>query len=663
MPAANLFASPAGESISSSVEAATAHEYLEVSGSGAYSASTLCGCNTRKYHGILVATLPHLQNESHVLLSSLDEKVMSEGTAWRLATHRYTGVYYPEGYRYIRNFSASPFPCWTYSMANTLLQKELLFIHGRSTVLIRYTLLTAPAAITLFLMPMLACRNFHTLTAYNAQTDHHFNRLANGVEIKLYKDYVPLYLQLTAPAHYRHTPDWYYYFEYPEEQRRGYDFHEDLYTPGYFELTLLPGQSVVFAAGLEPLCTDTFDALFSELAAEKEQPKSMEDHLRKAAGQFIIHNPGTAYIKAGYYWFECWGRDSCIALPGLTLLTGNAGSFIMIVDELLRGLKDGLLANYGYGGHAARNTADASLWLLWAIQQYVYQGYGAAAAMWAKYKQAFQHILEHYRSGTHYGIQMDADGLLEAGADGMALTWMDAIVDGIPVTPRHGKAVELNALWCNGICFCLELAHAAADPSFEREWAAYPKQIAAAFVNCFWDAGKQYLADCVHAGKKDWSVRPNQLLAVSLPYSPLNAAMQHGVMDKIVSELMTSRGLRTLSPASSHYCGHYGSNQLTRDRSYHQGTVWPWLLGHFADGCLKVYKQAALSMLETLYAGMEPVLQEGCLYTIPEVFDGEYPHKDGGAVAQAWSVAELIRMKNIIDTYKTQPTGAALLSL
>ncbi|HEU4552990.1 MAG TPA: amylo-alpha-1,6-glucosidase [Chitinophaga sp.] len=652
MSATTLFSPPANEGISAGPEAAVAHEYLEVSGSGAYSAATLCGCNTRKYHGLLVATLPQLQNETHVLLSSLDEKVLSEGATWQLATHRYTGVYYPEGYCCIRNFSASPFPVWTYSIGNALLQKELLFMHDRSTVLVRYTLLTAPAAVTLLLTPLLACRNFHRLTVKNAQADHHFRPLANGIEITLYKDYPSLFMQLSAPAGYVHGPDWYYGFEYPEEERRGYDFHEDLYTPGHFELALQPGQSVVFAAGLEGLRTGDFDVLFSRLAAEKERPESMEDYLRKAAGQFIIHNSNTAYVKAGYYWFDSWGRDTCIALPGLTLLTGNAAVFTLVADNLLKGLKDGLLPNYGSSREAAYNTADASLWLVWAIQQYVYLGYGEAAAVWKKYRSAFMQILAHYRQGTHYGIQMDADGLLKAGADGIALTWMDAIVNGVPVTPRRGKAVELNALWYNAVCFCLELAHAAEDNAFENDWAAYPGQIAAAFVSCFWDAGKRYLADCVQAENKDWSVRPNQLFAVSLPYSPLSAAIQQAVMDKIKRELITPRGLRTLSPLDPLYCGHYGTDQPSRDRSYHQGTVWPWLLGHFADACLKVYKQAALPMLETLYTGMAPVLQEDCLYTIPEIFDGDYPHKGGGAVAQAWSVAELIRMKSIIDAYK-----------
>lgn len=652
MYTAATFTDHAFKAVMDTPESATSREYLLTSGTGAYSAASICGCNTRKYHGLLVAPRTQPDDEMHVLISSLDEKVLSEETAWRLSTHRYTGVYYPEGYRYISDFSASPFPSWTYHLGNARLRKELLFAGQGNTLLVRYTLLDAPAAITIFLLPMLACRHVHTLAVHNNQLNTHVTTLPDGIAVQPYEHYNTIYLQLSSPAGYSHAPDWYHHYEYVEEQRRGYDFHEDLYTPGYFELKLEPGSSVIVAAGVERIDTTSCDALFSSLAAATVQPRSMEDHLRHAAGQFIIQNAAAAYIKAGYYWFDAWGRDTCISLPGLTLLNDDVPTFTKIINTLLAGLKDGLLANNGAGPQAMYNTADASLWFIWALQQLVDGGYGNAAATWETYGSALSSILQHYRQGTHFGIRMDEDGLITAGHEGYALTWMDVVINGRPVTARSGKAVELNALWYNAVCFCLQLAHESEDNEFIKTWEALPAQIRHSFVQCFWDPEKRYLADCVQADHKDWSVRPNQLFAVSLPYSPLTRELQENVMDKIISELLTSRGLRTLSAADPHYCAYYGGDQLTRDKAYHQGTVWPWLLAHFADACLKIYQQAALPMLETLYTGMEPVLQECCLYTIPEVFDGDTPRKGSGAVAQAWSVAELLRMKHLIDKYK-----------
>ncbi|SEL40416.1 glycogen debranching enzyme, putative [Chitinophaga rupis] len=649
----------AGEGLMSSPESAISKEFLQTSGYGAYSAATICGCNTRKYHGLLAAPAMPDSDEMHVLLSSLDEKVLSEDTAWRLSTHRYTGVYYPEGYRYITAFSASPFPSWIYEFGNAVLKKELLFDGQTNTLLIRYTLLDAPAEVTLCLLPMLAFRNVHALTRHNEQVNQQIIPLENGIAVQPYECYSTLYLQLSGPVTFTHTPDWYYHYEYEEEAQRGYDFHEDLYTPGYFELSLLPGQSIIFGAGLEGTDPAGYDTAFNTQVIEKKKPHTMEDHLKNAAAQFIIHKGDTACIKAGYYWFGTWGRDTCISLPGLTLLTDNAPAFIQVLNTLLSGLKDGLLPNTDSGGHIMYNTADASLWLIWALQQYVHYGYESPEEVWHTYHRELTSILQHYSKGTHYDIKMDVDGLLNAGRTGDALTWMDAVVDGGPVTPRNGKAVELNALWYNAICFCLELAYEAGDSSFEEEWGPYPPLIRTSFTHCFWDYEKRYLADHVQDGFKDWSIRPNQLFAVSLYYSPLTAHQQAEVMEKVVSELLTSRGLRTLSTSDPRYHGHYGGNQQVRDIAYHQGTVWPWLLAHFTTACLRVFRDAALPMLEELYAGMEPVLEEGCLHTIPEVFDGDYPHNGGGAVAQAWSVAELIRMKNIIHTYKTKPVPAA----
>jgi predicted glycogen debranching enzyme len=651
MKASQLIRSQFGSDIMSVPEKAISREFLLTSAQGTYSASTIYGCNMRKYHGLLVAPQPAIDDDDHVLLSSLDEKVISRGTAWRLSTHHYKDTFYPEGYRHIREFNASPTPSWIYEFDGALLKKEILLAETASQLLIRYTLLEAPAAVTLCLMPMLAFRSVHRVQKMSMYTNNHIREVQGGISISMYCHYTPLYLQLSSDGACITAPDWYYDFDYSVEQERGYYPKEDLYTPAYFSIQVSPGQSVIFSASLEESDPATYEALFGKMLKDKAMPQTFREYLRQAARQFIVQTPTGAIIKAGYYWFGSWGRDTCIALPGLTLLNGDDASFLKVTNTLLTGIKDGLLPNIAGNKYRAYNTIDASLWLIWALQQYVHYRH-AAVEVWNNYGAQLKSILHHYKTGTYYGIRMDTDGLITGGQEGYALTWMDAIVDGIPVTQRMGKPVEVNALWYNAICFCLQLALENGDEDFIREWEHYPGKVRDAFIDCFWDDQKGYLADCVNGTNKDWSVRPNQLLAVSLPYSPLVETMQLAVMIKVREELLTSRGLRSLSAADPHYCGHYGGDQPSRDRAYHQGTIWPWLLAHFAEGHLKVYKGAGLPLLKEIYNGMAPALDELCLYSIAEVYEGDHPHKAGGAVAQAWSVAELLRLHDVISQYE-----------
>lgn len=626
-------------------------EFLLVSDNGTYAATTLCGYNSRKYHGMYVAPQPQLDADNHVLLSSLDESVLKDGQTWLLSTHYYPDTYYPEGFRYIHTFDNNYIPTWTYRFGNMVLVKEWLFLARNNTLYIRYTLQEADAGITLRLMPLLAFRNMHTVTHQNAQVNGAVTAVTNGISIQLYPGYTPLYLQSSADGKFIPAADWYYNFSYPEEQKRGYEYREDLYTPGYFELTLKAGQSVFFAVGLQAAHMGALPERVRAMLQEQETPGTIGDYLRKSARSFIINKDNRAMIKAGYYWFGSWGRDTCISLPGLTLLTGNVYYFRKIADTLLEDMQEGVIPNTGNGSRATYNTADASLWLVWAMQQFA-QYYMTGERLWEMYGPSLTAILEHYQRGTLCSIRMEEDGLIYAGEEAYALTWMDAIVDNKPVTPRNGKTVEINALWYNAVCFCLMIAAKAGDKDFVKKWAAYPEKIRDAFVHCFWDPGKKYLADCVNGYYTDWSVRPNQLFAVSLPFSPLTDEQQKAVMDKIKEELLTPRGLRTLSPHDTRYVGHYGGDQPTRDMAYHQGTVWPWMLGHFAEGYLKVYKQEGMPLLEEIYEGLAPALEEMCLYTMAEVFDGDFPHKAGGAVSQAWSVAELLRFKDLLNNYK-----------
>jgi predicted glycogen debranching enzyme len=609
----------------------TSREYLVVSYAGAYAAGTISGCNTRKYHGLLVAPQPQIDGDDHVILSALDEVVLYDNNVYPLALHRYPGEYKPDGHAFVTAFTADPLPCWTFKVGDTVITKEVLMNATENRVSVRYILKEGPA-VALQLQPFLAFRNMHTVGKANPDANLTVNNVSAGVQMRLYERYHDLFMQVTGNAAFTNNGYWYYNAEYAAEQERGYESHEDLYAPGHFEVMLSSAQPVIFSAGFS--FNNTFDFKLPEPAT------TMKERLLKAAKQFIINTEQGLAVRAGYYWFGSWGRDTCIALPGLTLLTGNIPAFTEVIETLQVGLKDGLLSNAGMGKHALYNTVDASLWFVWTLQQY-------NKDIWTTYKAALTNILYNYREGTLFGIRMLENGLITQGEDRVALTWMDAVIGGEPVTPRRGMAVEINALWYNAVCFCLEAARNAGDTEFVKDWETLPAKIAASFISVFWNEKMQYLADC----ENDWSVRPNQIFAVSLPHTPLQPAMQKAVVAKVRNELLTPRGLRTLSPLDARYKGHYNGDQGSRDHAYHQGIVWPWLLAHFTEACLKTDK-STLPMLEELYEGMAATLEESCLYSVAEVFDGDFPYKAGGAVAQAWSVAELLRMEHIINTYK-----------
>lgn len=609
---------------------ATTREYLVVARTGAYAASTIAGSNTRKYHGLLVTPQPQLDDADHVLLASMDERVDGNDPV-------------------VAVFAADPVPRWEYRSGASVIVKELLMDETENRVYVRYTLKEGPASVVLQLRPYLAFRNMHTVGKANDQADLTASEVDGGIKTRLYQRYDDLFLQVSGESQFIQHGYWYYDAEYIVEQERGYESHEDLYSPGYFELTLSEGKPVVFSAGLTLKKPDA--GIFQRLLSAQPVADTMKEKLFKAAKQFILQTNDGIVIRAGYYWFGSWGRDTCIALPGLTLLTGNIPAFTSVIDTMQAGLKDGLLSNRGIGEHAVYNTVDASLWFVWSLQ-YFAEHYSNRIKVWTTYKEALTNILTYYRQGTLYNIRMDDDGLISAGQEGYSLTWMDAVIGDHHVTPRRGKPVEINALWYNAVCFCVEAARSAGDDTFVKEWEQYPAKIAASFKALFWDKEHGYLADCIQGEEKDWSVRPNQVFAVSLPYTALTAEMQKGVIEKVKAELLTPRGLRTLSPIDARYTANYGGTQLERDHSYHQGTVWPWLLAHFTEGYLKTSGEAAVPFLKKLYEGMAATLEECCFNSVAEVFDGNYPYKAGGAVAQAWSVAELIRMEQLISDFR-----------
>lgn len=627
-------------------------EILLTNSRGGYSSSTISGCNTRKYHGLLIAPQPQFNQERFLFLSSLDETLVYKGKSVQLSTHRYDNTTYPSGYMHQTEFKLAQFPFWEFGHEGFHITKELLMSGLDHRIFIIYNILKAPVPSFEFeLYPLTAFRNTHTLCRSNTHVNTRIKEIQNGISVKLYPGFSDLHMQFSRKNEFVHNPDWYYNLLYEKEMSRGYDYTEDLYCPGHFKLSMKAGDRLVFCAGLQETGIAKLRGLINAEYKRVPLTNSLKDYLNHAAGQFIFRDDTAAGINAGYHWFGQWGRDTFIALPGLTLINGKHNIFKDIVRSSFKDLKKGLFPNCGQGASARYNSADASLWFFWAIQQYALYA-GNIEHIWKEYGTKMKSILKHFHQGTDHHIHMENNGLLYAGETGVALTWMDAVVDGKPVTPRTGYAVELNALWYNAICFSIEAAKAGHDHAFVKSWAALPAQIEATFIDFFWDPASGYLADCVHGEKKDMSLRPNQIFALSLPYSPVNKDIRASVLKIVREKLLTPRGLRSLSPDEMHYHGRYAGDQKTRDMAYHQGTIWPWLLGHYAEALIKDEGETAIPELRSLFAGFTPAIGEYGLGTVAEVYDGDAPHSPGGAISQAWSIAELLRMNQMLEIFE-----------
>lgn len=631
-------------------------EYLRANRHGCYASSTLVQCNTRKYHGLLVTQQPQIDHEWHVLLSTIDETIVENGQSFNLSLRRYQhGNYEPRGHKYIEDYNTEPIPKITYRVADSVLTKELILAQDENRIYIKYTLIESATAIDLVLRPFLAFRGRHSLAKANTYINKKFEACDNGNSWQLYENYDRLYLQLSKKQTFTAVPDWYYNVEYLEELERGYDFLEDLYAPGYFTISLKKGESVIFAAGSSEAKATGFSKKFTAEVAKRTPRKSFENCLINAAQQFIINKPDEANVIAGYPWFGVWGRDTFISLPGLTVATQDSELFEKVIQTQLKTLRDGLFHNT----NNSYNSADAPLWFFWTLQNMngsladIFDASRTSLpAIWANYGEAMTHILTHFKNGTLYNIAMHENGLIWQGEEGKAVTWMDAVTDGKPITPRYGYAVEINALWYNAVQFALSCAKAANDLAFLADWHALPTRIEKSFNEVFWDDSRRTLADLATHSNRDFVVRPNMVFATSLPFSPISDEQKKAVLEKIKAELLTPRGLRSIAPTDPRYIGHYRGNQAARDAAYHNGTVWAWLTGHFVEGWLRLHGRSALAFAEKQYGQFENCMTEHGISTISEIFDGDPPHTPRGAISQAWSVAEVLRMGWLIEQYK-----------
>ena len=633
------------------LEEALPRELLRTNRSGAYSCSTIVDCNTRKYHGLLVVPVPELDEENYVLLSSLDVSVIQHGAEFNLGLHKYQNESYsPKGHKYIREFDCDKVPTTLYRVGGVVLKKEVVFQHYEDRILIRYTLVDAHSATTLKFKPFLAFRSVRQFTHENSIASREYTLVDKGIKTCMYQGYPELFMQFSKKNNFVFQPDWYRGVEYPKEQERGYASNEDLYVPGYFELNIQKGESIVFAASISESKTTSLKKLFEEEVIERSPRDNFFHCLVNAAHQF--HNrtkTDERYILAGYPWFKCRARDTFISLPGLTLSIEEQDYFELVMKTATVGLREFMQEKPISVKIYEIEQPDVLLWAVWTMQQYAKET--SKEKCKGMYGDLIKEIIIYIMNNKHPNLFLDDNGLVRTNGRDFAVTWMNSTVNGQPVIPRTGYIVEFNALWYNALMFVVSLFERdEQEDKFCETLIDLADKCKYSFVSTFLnDYG--YLFDYVDGNMMDWSVRPNMIFPVAFDFSPLNQEQKKKVLDVCTRELLTPKGLRTLSPKSGGYNPMYVGPQTQRDYAYHQGTAWPWLGGFYMEACLKLFKRTRLSFIERQMVGYEDEMMNHCLGTIPELFDGNPPFKGRGAISFAMNVAEILRTLELLEKY------------
>ena len=627
-------------------------ELLRTNRSGAYSCSTIVDCNTRKYHGLLVVPVPEIDDDNHVLLSSLDVTVVQHGAEFNLGLHKYQGNNFsPMGHKYIREFDCDKVPTTIYRVGGVLLKKEVVFQHYEDRILIRYTLVDAHSATTLRFRPFLAFRSVRQFTHENTVASRDFYPVDNGIKTCMYEGYPDLYMQFSKKNEFVFHPDWYRGVEYPKEQERGYASTEDLYVPGYFEMPIKKGESIVFSAAISSIKPSALKKLFDEEVAERSPRDNFFHCLVNAAHQFHIRKKNDdRYLLAGYPWFKCRARDTFISLPGLTLSIEEQDYFELVMKNAERGIREFMAGKPLTGLMTEIEQPDVLLWAIWAIQQYAKEA--SLEKCNEMYGKLVADIVKFIEANKHNNLELRENGLLYSEGKKKAVTWMNSTANGSPVVPRTGYIVEFNALWYNALCFAASLAELSGNNAQVDHLNKLAEKVKTSFVEVFLNE-HGYLFDYVDdKDPRDWSVRPNMIFAAAFDYSPLDQAQKKGVVDICTRELLTPKGLRSLSPKSGGYNPMYVGPQAQRDYAYHQGTAWPWLGGFYMEASLKLYKRTRLSFIERQMVGYEDEMSYHCLGTIPELFDGNPPFHGRGGISFAMNVGEVLRTLELLEKYK-----------
>jgi predicted glycogen debranching enzyme len=625
-------------------------ELLRTSRNGGYSSSTIIGCNTRKYHGLLVVPEPNLEGARQVLLSNVDETLIVNGAEFHLSSRIFSGGYiHPKGHKYIRNFESDPNMKLTYRIGKTIFKKEYIFVENQSRLLLRYSVEDSMASdLTFRISPLLAYRSIHSLSKSNLGVNNKYSIVQNGASWQLYDGFSKLYFQISKKAEYVHSPDWHYNIEYPMERDRGYEFTEDLFVPGFFDINMKDGKSVVISIGLEEKLPSGFKKSFKSEIKDRFERNSFENCLKNAADQFLITRNNKKGIIAGYHWFGRWGRDTFISLPGICLTNDNEKEFHLVLQSMIDEMKNGNFNDVSSRGEISYHSADTIFWFFRCLHK-LHQMAEGKSNIWKQYKKIINSILEDILTDKNEILNIHENGLIWANQKDKAISWMDSTVDGHPVVPRQGYLVETNAIWYDAISFFLELAKAAKDQTFIKKWAAYPERIKSSFSEIFWSNTTKCLADYVDKNGANWDIRPNMIFALSEKYSPLTEDQKEYVLKLVHEELLTRRGLRTLSPNDLNYRGKYEGNERERDLSYHQGTIWPWLTGAFAEAYLKMHPNTGRTFIEKIYNEFESEMKNAGIGTISEIYEGNPPFEARGAISQATNVGELLRIKWMLE--------------
>lgn len=631
------------------LEESLTREVLRTNRLGAYHCTTVVDCNTRKYHGLLVMPVPQLDDENHVLLSSFDETVIQHGAEFNLGLHKYGGnSFSPNGHKYIREFSSETVPRTVYRVGGVIISKEKVFSMFENRILIKYTLEDAHSPTTLRFRPFLAFRSVKELTHENGNVNQSYTEVTNGIKTCMYAGYPELYMQFNKKAKFVYEPYWYKGIEYPKEQERGYPYQEDLYVPGYFELPIKKGETIIFSAGVDSVATTRLKGLFDAEVKSRTPRTSFFNCLKNSAQQFYFRpQKDDAYLLAGYPWFKVRARDLFVSMPGCTLSIQDPVRFEKIMctagDALHAYMEEGKLDSVIH----EIDQPDVPLWAVWAIQQYAKaEGMEKARSL---YGDLIKEIIDYIRGQKSPNMRLMENGLLFAEGKDKAITWMNSTINGHPVVPRSGYIVEFNALWYDVLRFYCELMGNEPQPDLDPIIAQIEKSFPEVFVNGF-----NYLFDYVNGSTVDWSVRPNMIFAVALPYSPLTRMQKRSVLDIVTKELRTPKGLRSLSPKSEGYKPYYTGPQYQRDLAYHQGTAWPWLLGAYLEAYLRVFGKSGVAFAERMLISMEEEMSLHCIGTIPELFDGNPPFTGRGAVSFAMNVAAILRVVDLLKQYNAE---------
>lgn len=630
-------------------------ELLITNRSGAYCSTTLVGCNIRKYHGLLVVPVPEIDDENHVLLSSLDETVIQHGAEFNLGLHKYQGENYsPKGHKYIVSFEWEKVPTWVYRIGGVLLKKEIAYDTTTFRLYIRYTLLDAHSATTLRLKPFLAFRSVRQWTHENGAANTGFEAVENGIRMCLYQGYPDLYMQLNHKAEWHHQPDWYRGLDYPKERERGYDSSEDLMVPGYFEMPIKKGESIIFTASLASVAPRQMGKLMDAEIAALDSRDSFYHCLVNAAHQFKVQKDGENYLLAGYPWFKCRARDMFIAMPGITLSIGEVEMYEKYMETAAKAIRSYINKEPLPVAIYEMEQPDTLLWAIWCIQQY--GKYVSRQKCNELYGDLLREMIKFIRDGKHSNLFLHDNGLLYSNGRDRAVTWMNAQSNGRPITPRSGYIVEFNALWYNALKFYEQILSengGEENKALAAQFAAEAEKTARSFKEVFLNE-YGYLLDYVDGQMMDWSVRPNQLFAIALDFSPLEMKERKGVLDICTKELVTPKGIRSLSPKSGGYNPMYIGRQEQRDFAYHQGTAWPWLTGFYLEAYLRVYRMSGVNYIERQLIGFEEELFYHCVGTIPELFDGNPRFSGRGAISFAMNVSGILRAIRLLEKYNNE---------